>query len=59
MPNWKAPGHDGVQGFWVKKWLKDSRLKGNTESMVFAIQDQAIKTRYIEIREEYLSHKGS
>ena len=30
------------------KWLKDSRLKGNTESMVFAIQDQAIKTRYIE-----------
>ena len=18
MPNWKAPGHDGVQGFWVK-----------------------------------------
>ena len=19
MPNWKAPGHDGVQGFWLKK----------------------------------------
>ena len=19
MPNWKAPGHDGVQGFWVKR----------------------------------------
>ena len=19
MPNWKAPGHDGVQGFWIKK----------------------------------------
>ena len=18
MPNWKAPGHDGVQGFWIK-----------------------------------------
>ena len=17
MPNWKAPGHDGVQGFWI------------------------------------------
>ena len=30
------------------KWLKNSRLKCNTESMVFAIQDEAIKTRYIE-----------
>ena len=30
------------------KWLKDSRLKGNTESMVFALQYQVIKTRYIE-----------
>ena len=19
MPNWKAPGHDGVQGFWIKR----------------------------------------
>ena len=19
MPNWKAPGHDGVQGFWIKE----------------------------------------
>ena len=30
------------------KWLKDSRLKGNKESMVFAIQKQAITTRYIK-----------
>ena len=21
MPNWKAPGYDGVQGFWIKKDL--------------------------------------
>ena len=20
LPNWKAPGHDGVQGFWIKKF---------------------------------------
>ena len=19
MPNWKAPGHHGVQGFWIKR----------------------------------------
>ena len=19
MPNWKAPGHDGVPGFWIKR----------------------------------------
>ena len=19
MPNWKAHGHDGVQGFWIKR----------------------------------------
>ena len=19
VPNWKAPGHDGVQGFWIKR----------------------------------------
>ena len=19
LPNWKAPGHDGVQGFWTKR----------------------------------------
>ena len=19
IPNWKAPGRDGVQGFWIKK----------------------------------------
>ena len=19
MPNWKTPGHDGVQGFWIKR----------------------------------------
>ena len=19
MPNWKAPRHDGVQGFWIKR----------------------------------------
>ena len=24
-------------------WLKDGRLKGHTESEVFAIQDQAVK----------------
>ena len=29
-------------------WLKDGRLKGHTESEVFAIQDQAVKTKYIE-----------
>ena len=29
-------------------WLKDRRLKGHTESKVFAIQDQAVKTEYIE-----------
>ena len=29
-------------------WLKDRRLKGHTESEVFAIQDQAVKTKYIE-----------
>ena len=29
-------------------WMKDSRLKGHTEAMVHAIQDQAVKTRYIE-----------
>ena len=22
MPNWKAPGHDGVQGFWIKRQNK-------------------------------------
>ena len=22
MPNWKAPGHDGVQGFWIKRLYK-------------------------------------
>ena len=22
MPNWKAPGHDGVQGFWIKRLNK-------------------------------------
>ena len=39
-------------------WLKDGRLKGYTESEVFAIQDQAVKTKYIEkhiyrTREDY------
>ena len=29
-------------------WMKDSRLKGHTEAMVHAIQDQAVKTRYME-----------
>ena len=29
-------------------WLKDGRLKGHTESEVFAIQDQAVKMKYIE-----------
>ena len=29
-------------------WLKDRRLKGHTKSGVFAIQDQAVKTKYIE-----------
>ena len=29
-------------------WMKDSRLKGHTEAMVHAIQDQAVKIRYIE-----------
>ena len=29
-------------------WLKDGRLKGHTESEVFAIQDEAVKTKYIE-----------
>ena len=29
-------------------WLKDGRLKGHTESEVFAVQDQAVKTKYIE-----------
>ena len=29
-------------------WLKGGRLKGHTESEVFAIQDQAVKTKYIE-----------
>ena len=19
MPNWKVPGHDGAQGFWIKR----------------------------------------
>ena len=28
--------------------MKDSRLKGHTEAMVHAIQDQAVKTRYME-----------
>ena len=28
--------------------MKDSRLKGHTEAMVHAIQDQAVKTQYIE-----------
>ena len=28
-------------------WLKDGRLKGHTESEVFAIQDQAVKTKYM------------
>ena len=22
MPNWKAPGHDGVQEFWIKRFDK-------------------------------------
>ena len=22
MPNWKAPGHDGVQEFWIKRFGK-------------------------------------
>ena len=29
-------------------WLKEGRLKGHTESEVSAIQDQAVKTKYIE-----------
>ena len=29
-------------------WLKNGRLKGHTKSEVFAIQDQAVKTKYIE-----------
>ena len=29
-------------------WMKDSRLKRHTEAMVHAIQDQAVKIRYIE-----------
>ena len=29
-------------------WLKDGRLKGHTESEVFAIQDQEVKTKYTE-----------
>ena len=29
-------------------WMKDSQLKRHTEAMVHAIQDQAVKTRYIE-----------
>ena len=29
-------------------WISDSRLKGATESIIFAIQEQAITTRYIE-----------
>ena len=29
-------------------WMKDSRLKGHTEAIVHAIQDQAVKTRYME-----------
>ena len=41
-------GEDFVNKDLSLKWLKDSRLKGNTESMVFALQDQATKTRYIE-----------
>ena len=30
------------------KWLKDSQLKGNTESKVLAIQEQATAIRYIK-----------
>ena len=22
IPNWEAPGHDGVQGFWIKRLVK-------------------------------------
>ena len=29
-------------------WMKDLRLKGHTEAMVHAIQDQAVKTQDIE-----------
>ena len=28
-------------------WMKDSRLKGHTETMVHAIQDQAVKAWYL------------
>ena len=31
-----------------KTETKDGRLKGHTESEVFAIQDQVVKTKYIE-----------
>ena len=29
-------------------WLTDGKLKGHTESEAFTIQDQAVKTKYIE-----------
>ena len=44
--------HGQFQHYINKKlsntWLSNSRLKGATESTIFAIQEQAITTRYIE-----------
>ena len=44
--------HELNQPYTNKKlsnaWLSDSRLKGATESIIFAIQEQAITTRYID-----------
>ena len=35
MPNWKAPGHDGVQGFWIRRLDKMHKRIATQDTAIF------------------------
>ena len=55
MPNWKAPGLDGIQGFWLKRFTSQHQrlteeLNENIQSL--SIPSWLVKSRIVLIKKD-------
>ena len=55
MPNWKAPGHYGVQGFWIKRLDK---MHGRIATQLNEILEGTKNTFFDDVRTNSTMSKG-